>query len=105
MKVSKLKQEMIEVYGNHCWMNELWIPRRKNILTFHHIIEKRNGGKAIWENGALISLHSHEYLNYLDEEYNKIYRELNGLFYELNRTYAPPTEDYYEEVKMVLRRK
>lgn len=105
MKIDKLKQEMIQVYGNKCWMNELWIPNKKNILTFHHILEKRNGGKAIWENGALLSLYCHEYLNYLDMEYNKIYRELNGLFYELNRTYQPPTEDYYKEVKLILRRK
>ena len=101
-KLRKLKEEMIQVYGFHCWMNELWIPYKKEILTFHHILEKRNGGKEIWENGALLSSTSHQYLNHLDYHYNKIYKELNGLFHELNRTYAPPTDDYYEEVNYVL---
>lgn len=103
-KVKRLKEEMIEVYGEYCWMNELWIPKKKDILTFHHILEKRNGGKDRWENGALISYNSHQYLNYLDNEYHKIYKELNGMFYDLNRTYAPPTEEYYEEVKRILKR-
>ncbi len=104
MKTKILKKEMIQVYGNKCWMNELWLPNKKNILTFHHILEKRNGGKVIWENGALISLYSHEYLNYLDREYHRLYNDLNCLFYELNKTYKPPTEDYYNEVKLVLKK-
>lgn len=103
-KTGKLKKEMIEVYGEFCWMNNMWVPTKKNILTFHHILEKRNGGKAIWENGALISEESHRYLNYLDNEYHKIYKELNGLFYDLNRTYEPPTEEYYEEINQILKK-
>ena len=103
-KVRKLKEEMIKVYGLKCWINELWIPNKKNILTYHHILEARNGGKVEWENGALLSLYKHDYLNYLDLYYHSIYNELNGLFYDLNRTYSPPNEEYYEEVKRVLRR-
>lgn len=103
-KTRKLKQEMIKVYGLKCWLNELWIPNKKDILTYHHILEVRNGGKVKWENGALLSLYRHDYLNYLDLYYHSIYNELNGLFYDLNRTYAPPTDEYYEEVKRVLRR-
>lgn len=103
-KLRKLKQEMISVYGNYCWMNDMWIPAPKEILTYHHILEKRNGGKVTWENGALLSSKSHQYLNYLDLDFKRIYKELNGLFIELNRTYQPPTEDYYEEVKTILRK-
>lgn len=103
-RVAELKKEMIEVYGNYCWMNEMWIPKPKEILTYHHILEKRNGGKVVWENGALLSGGSHHYLNYLDYEYHRIYNELNGMFYDLNRTFMPPTEDYYEEVKRILKK-
>lgn len=103
-KVAKLKQEMIKVYGLKCWLNELWIPNKKDILTYHHILEVRNGGKVEWENGALLSLYRHNYLNYLDRYYHQVYEELNYLFYELNRTYAPPTKEYYEEVKRVLKK-
>lgn len=103
-KLRRLKEEMILVYGLNCWMNELWVPNKKNILTYHHILEKRHGGKATWENGALLSARSHQYLNYLDNQYHKIYNELNGLFKELNRTYKPPTEDYYEEIQHILKK-
>lgn len=85
-------------------MNELWIPTRNNILTFHHIIEVRNGGKLVWENGALLSNASHQYLNYLDHYYPYFYKELNGMFYDLNRTYLPPTPEYYDEVKRLIRK-
>ena len=70
---------------------------RMKQLTYHHIKEKRNGGATTVENGALLSLYKHNYLNYLDLYYHSIYNELNGLFYDLNRTYAPPNEEYYEE--------
>ena len=100
--VRRLKEEMISVYGNYCWLNDMWVPKKKDIMTFHHIIEKRNGGKAIWENGALLGSSSHSFLNYLDYKDHKTYNELNWLFFELNKTYAPPTEDYYDEVKFVL---
>lgn len=103
MGTSELKKEMILCYGLNCWMDELWIPKKNNIITFHHILEKRNGGKAIWENGALLSRESHEYLNMLDNYYHRVYDELNDLFYELNRTYRPPTESYYEEIRYVLK--
>ena len=103
-KISKLKQEMIEVYGLKCWLNELWIPKRGNLITYHHIIEKRNGGKAIWKNGALLGRTSHDFLNKIDYTNHKIYNELNWLFFELNRTLMPPTEEYYEEVKRVLKK-
>lgn len=85
-------------------MNELWIPTRNNILTFHHIIEVRNGGKLVWENGALLSNSSHQYLNYLDHYFPDTYKELNGMFYDLNRTYLPPTPEYYDEVKRLIRK-
>lgn len=100
--VRRLKEEMISIYGNYCWLNDMWVPNKKDIMTFHHIIEKRNGGKTIWENGALLGSSSHNFLNYLDYKYHKIYNELNWLFFELNKTYSPPTEDYYDEVKFVL---
>lgn len=103
-KIVELKKEMISVYGNKCWMNELWIPRRNDLLTLHHILEVRNGGITDWGNSALLSAKSHQYLNYLDMYYHYYYEELNYLFKELNRTYAPPNEDYYYEVQKVLKK-
>ena len=102
--IKRLKLEMIETYGMNCWLNENWVWRRNNLLTLHHIKELRRNGKTTWENSALLSVTSHYYLNHLDIEYHKIYKELNEMFKELNRTYAPPTKEYYEEIDNILKR-
>ena len=38
-KVRKLKEEMIQIYGLKCWINELWIPNKncveKNIIDIY----------------------------------------------------------------------
>ena len=99
-KLRRLKQEMILVYGNVCWLSLL----EDNRLTGHHIIPKRDLGVTEWWNIALLSNDSHIYFNYLERIVPGIAHELNGLFYELNRTYAPPTIDYEEEVKRVLKK-
>ena len=77
---------------------------RKSDLTFHHIIEKRNGGKRILTNGAILVRVSHDYLNYLDRYYHKHYQDLNWLFKELNKTMKPPEQDYFDEVEYVLKK-
>ena len=84
------------------WMNYKIVRPRD--LTFHHIKEKRNGGKRTLENGAILIRRSHDYLHYLDRCYHKYYKDLNELFHQLNMTMQPPTEDYYEEVEYILKK-
>lgn len=103
-KTKRIKDEMIQIYGEYCWLNSLWLPNKYNKLTYHHILERRNGGKVTLDNGALLGRSEHDYLNYLDNYYHKLYNELNELFYELNRTYAPPTETHYNDVSYVLKK-
>lgn len=103
-KTKRIKEEMIQIYGEYCWLNNLWVPNKYNKLTYHHILERRNGGKITLDNGALLGRSEHDYLNYLDNYYHKLYNELNELFYELNKTYAPPTQNHYEEVASVLKK-
>lgn len=102
--IKRLRTEMIQVYGENCWLDEEWIWRRNNTLTLHHIRELRNGGQTCWDNSALLSRNSHKYLNYLNREYYRVYRELNDMFRQLNRRYTPPTQKYYEEINHILRR-
>lgn len=99
-KLIELKKEMIACYGTRCWLSLL----KENRLTGHHIIPLRDKGETIWENIALLSNDSHIFFNYIEKIAPNVSKELNGLFIELNRTYAPPTVDYEEEVKMVLKR-
>ena len=84
------------------WLN--YKIKRPSDLTFHHIKEKRNGGKRIIENGAILIRRSHDYLHYLDRYYHKYYCDLNELFKALNKTIKPPTKDYYDEVEYILKK-
>lgn len=84
------------------WLNYKIV--KPSELTYHHIKEKRNGGKRTIQNGAILVRRSHDYLHYLDRYYHKHYRDLNELFHALNMTMQPPTEDYYEEVEHILRK-
>lgn len=77
---------------------------RVSDLTFHHIKEKRIGGQRILSNGAILMRTAHNYLNYLDYEYHKIYKELNCLFKELNMTMKPPEDNYYNELHYILKK-
>lgn len=97
-------REMIHIYQPNGidWLE--YSLTRNNPYTFHHIREARNGGKRVVSNGAILTKDGHGYLNFLDCQYQRLYRELNGLFLELNRTQLPPAEDYFEEVQRVLKK-
>jgi len=102
--MKKVLVEMLEIYkpNGRDWMD--YKMTKNNPYTFHHIKEKRNGGRLEIRNGAIITNNAHIYLNHLDSCYHKIYNELNHMFKELNMTYKPPTEDYYEEIHHILRK-
>lgn len=96
--------KMIQIYQPRGidWMD--YRMTKSNPYTFHHIKEKRNGGKYEIRNGAIITKNAHIYLNHLDTYYHKIYMELNYMFKQLNMTMKPPTADYYEEINHILRK-
>lgn len=98
--VTDIKHKMIEIYGDNCWMG--YKVSRKNQYTFHHIKEKRNGGKEVIENGALLTRKAHDDLNELESEKRILYKKLNELFTMLNKTQAPPTKEYWSELYGVL---
>ena len=73
MDNKKAKEKLIKLYGNECFIEKLHLrkdnePRkykskgqmkRMKQLTYHHILERRRGGKATVENGALLSAENH----------------------------------------------
>lgn len=99
-KLKCLKKEMILCYGLKCWLGGF----EDNRLTAHHIIPVRECGKTVWENIALLNRKQHDLFNAIENYNPKAARELNVLFYELNRTFAPPTPEYYDEVHHILRK-
>lgn len=102
--MKKILVKMLEIYqpNGRDWMN--YVMTRDNPYTYHHIKERRKGGRTTIYNGAIITKHAHIYLNYLDLNYHKIYNELNEMFKYLNTTYQPPTEEYYEEIEHILKK-
>lgn len=91
MSNKQAKQKLIQIYGAECFIEKLHLrvdidPRRYTSkgqqkrmkqLTYHHIREKRNGGKATVENGALLSAENHAWFNKQSKEAQK---QMNELF-------------------------
>ena len=93
MNNRQAKERLIQLYGAECFIDKLHLrqdntPRhytgkaqmkRMKQLTYHHILEKRNGGKATVENGAILSVENHEWFNRQTPE---VQEELNRKFKE-----------------------
>lgn len=91
-----IKNSMIKKYGKKCFIEELGLRTREEIeqdlkrfkkskraellmLTFHHIKERRYGGAATEENGAILRNINHIWFNSLDMNEQ---RRINRLFQE-----------------------
>ncbi len=96
MSNKSAKAKLIELYGPECFIEKLHLrkdtePRhytskgqikKMKQLTYHHIREKRNGGKSTLENGALLSVENHEWFNKQSPE---VQAELNRRFQEYKK--------------------
>ena len=91
-----IKDRMIKKYGRKCFIEELGLRSPEEIeqdlkkykkskrgelmaLTFHHIKERRVGGEASEENGAILRNINHIWFNRLSKEEQ---RRINNLFQE-----------------------
>lgn len=87
------KLKLIELYGAECFIEKLHLRedtklrkyagkaqmKKMRQLTYHHIQERRNGGKATVENGAILSEENHQWFNKQTPEKQA---ELNRKFQE-----------------------
>ena len=71
---------------------------RGNAYTFHHIRERRAGGKEELENGAILTLFAHKFLNYLDSHNKKAYNDYQAIFRRINKNNGPLTDDLLEDI-------
>lgn len=96
--------EMINVYNTYEFD---WMGDRINSpsdLTRHHIIKKQYNGIDDKSNYALLTTSSHHLIHFLETNYNKEYKYINNMFLELNKSNKPPTEEYYNEIKSIMKR-
>ena len=91
MSNKRAKERLIQLYGAECFIEKLHLrkdtePRkytskgqrkRMKQLTYHHIKERRYGGKATIENGAILSEENHIWFNKQSREAQK---QMNELF-------------------------
>ena len=91
MSNKRAKERLIQLYGAECFIEKLHLrkdtePRkytskgqrkRMKQLTYHHIKERRFGGKATVENGALLSEENHIWFNKQSKEAQK---QMNEMF-------------------------
>lgn len=91
-------KEMIEIYrpGEYDWMGSR--ISKKNVLTFHHIV-KRKEGLTIKENGALLTQKSHQRLNKLEVHNKDLFERWQWLFIEINTRNEPPREDLIIQIQ------
>ena len=94
-----IKNRMVAKYGPECWIEKLHLrqdiePRRYTSkaqykrmkqLTYHHIKERRNGGKSTEENGALLSAENHAWFH---KQLPEVQARLNQIFQEYKRQFA-----------------
>jgi hypothetical protein len=106
MSNKSAKERLIQIYGAECFIDKLHLRtgakehytskgqrKRMEQLTYHHILEKRNGGKATVENGALLSAQNHNWFNKQSEEKQA---EMNKKFQEYKN------RSNYTEAKITL---
>lgn len=105
------KERLIQLYGAECFIDKLKLrkddkPRhytgkaqmkRMKKLTYHHIQEKRNGGKATVENGAILSAENHEWFNKQSPEKQA---ELNRKFQEYKKCSIEFVESLNTEIEI-----
>lgn len=94
-----IKDKMIAKYGPECWIEKLHLrtdtePRRytskaqmkrMKALSYHHIKERRKGGKSTEENGAILSVENHQWFHKQPPE---VQARLNQIFQEYKRQFA-----------------
>lgn len=76
-----VRMQLEKRYGKQCFIERLHLrkgkkerytskgqAKRMRQLTYHHILEKCQGGKATIENGALLSFENHAWFNQQSKE-------------------------------------
>ena len=102
MKAREAEVIMSYIYNTNefDWMN--FVVTDKNQLTFHHIVERKNGGRALLDNGALVTNFAHQLLNILDQYCQKAYNDLQEVFIKINESKNPPTLEMIQRIDEIL---
>lgn len=95
---SNVLTRMIDKYepDDEDWMG--FKLSNNNAYTFHHIRERRAGGKEEMENGAILTRFAHQFLNYLDLHNKRAYNDYQAIFRQINKNKGPIPDDLLEDI-------
>lgn len=96
-KSGELIEKMLVIYKP---LNEDWMGfklTRNNPYTFHHIKEKRHGGRYEIQNGALLTREGHQFLNFLDVKCHQAYDDYQNIFRRIVKE-GQITDDTLEDI-------
>ena len=93
MKNKDVLEKMFKIFGYPTvdWMG--FRVTEENPITFHHIVEERNGGKGNIHNGALLTNYAHQALHKLEISDKGLYDEYQYWFKVINDMKCPPTKE------------
>jgi hypothetical protein len=91
--------DMIQIYRPDLFDWMYYQISKNNRISFHHIVEERNGGKLSIENGAILTLKSHADLNQIELLDKYLYVAWNELFQDINLSSVPPSETHRIEMQ------
>ena len=96
--MATMLREMLRIYQPNGidWMGYHVTPN--NPYTFHHIVEKRDGGTFDITNGAILTNDAHKYLNYLDLFCPDAYNEYQKIFRFINSLNGPIPDELYDDI-------
>lgn len=94
--------KMIDIYDPDGvdWMN--FAKTDNNKYSFHHILKREDGGKNIPSNGAILTIHSHRFLHYLEYVCPDAFEDYQILFRRINDSQAPRTQEFIDEADMIM---
>lgn len=105
----KAREELERRYGKECFIEKLKLRKevgrvykskgqkeKMKRLTYHHIKERRNGGKATVENGALLSNENHIWFH---EQSESMQGYMNAIFQEYKRQADEIKIEFVDELK------
>jgi hypothetical protein len=98
----KLEKPMTTIYRPNGvdWLN--CAVSKNNPYTYHHIMKAVYSGPISLDNGAILTSSPHNWLHRVEQNQLVCYNRLNELFKWLNETKAPPTVEYWLELKHLL---
>ena len=100
MKETLFKITCIYRVKDRDWMN--YRITKDNPLTYHHIVEKRNGGSKTVDNGAPLTKEAHMQLNIIESKDKRLYTIINTIFELIHEQNYPITEEQRKIIQEVL---